>query len=93
MTTTPIAAGPLDVTVRRLPCDEACPKCGSKDIYRRFIAKGKEVPYEDYDKCASKYGTGQCHHWTATRDHLHNHCRCCQFDWQSLPIRRKKRGG
>lgn len=84
-----IAQGPVDVIVS-LPCDEPCPKCGSKDIHRHFIAKGSRVPHEGYDKCASRYGTGQCHYWTATRDHLHNHCRCCQFAWQSLPIKRKK---
>jgi len=69
------------------PCNEPCPKCGSADIARTFIAKGQEVPHEGYDKCASKYGTGQCHTWRATRDHIHHICRCCGYAWQGLPLK------
>jgi hypothetical protein len=90
MSTAPIAQGPVDVNVR--PCDEPCKKCGATDIYRRFIAKGGEVPHEGYDKCASKYGAGQGYSWTATRDHLNHHCRCCGFAWQTLPMKKRKAG-
>lgn len=70
------------------PCDEPCPKCGNADISRIFIPKGETVPHEGYDKCSSKFGTGQCHSWQATRDHIHNTCRCCGFRWQVLPMKR-----
>lgn len=90
MSTAPIAQGPVDVNVR--PCDEPCEKCGATDIYRRFIAKGGEVPHEGYDRCASKYGTGQCHSWKATRDHVNHHCRCCGFVWQTPPMKKRKAG-
>ena len=73
-----------------LPCDEPCPKCGSSDILRRFLERGADVPYEGYDKCRSKYATGQCHCWRATRDHIHQHCRCCQFSWQTLPLKKSR---
>jgi hypothetical protein len=83
--------GAVALDCRVMPCVEPCSKCGSGDIYRRFIAKGGEVPHEGYDRCASKYGTGECHSWTATRDHLHHHCRCCGFVWQTPPMPMTKR--
>lgn len=72
------------------PCQIPCEKCGSDDVRRKFIAKGERVPYEDYDKCKSKYGTGQCRSWSATRDHIHNHCNTCQYTWQTLPMKKRK---
>lgn len=81
---------PLSSDAQVSPCNEPCHKCGSVDIGRRFIPKGGEVPSEGYDRCSSKYGTGQGHHWTATRDHIHHHCRCCQFEWQGPPLKKRK---
>lgn len=74
------------------PCNEPCSKCGSTDIARTFIAKGQAVPHEGYDKCASKYGAGQCHTWRATRDHIHHICKCCGFTWQGLPLKGGRHG-
>ncbi len=44
MNETHIAQWIVGVIVK--PCKEYCPKCGSDDVYRRFIAKGEAVPYE-----------------------------------------------
>lgn len=72
------------------PCDEPCGKCGSADISRRFFAKGDAMKTNTYDKRPSKYAGGQCYSWLATKDHLHNHCRCCGYEWQRLPMAKRK---
>ena len=73
--------------MRPLPCDEPCPKCGARDIIRRFIGKGDLVAHDGFGKCKNKYASEQGYTWIATRDHIHHHCRTCQFSWQSMPLK------
>ena len=54
-----------------------CPKCGSEDINTTFH------PATDCTKC------NDCHEYLSltkrcpggTEEHLHRHCRGCQFSW------------
>jgi hypothetical protein len=73
-----------------LPCNLPCPKCGSDDVHRLFYVKGADVPSKSYDRCGNKYASGMGHRFTAYREHLAHHCRCCQHDWQTLPLKKKK---
>lgn len=73
------------------PCDWSCPKCGSSDISRKFNKAGNfwsnidkisyEERYEDDLVVASEWVT------TAKKDLIHHHCRCCQYFWNTLPLK------
>lgn len=63
----------------------SCPKCTSTDLLVTFTAKGKVLDafgrreVEDEFVTSSQYDF----YWTyrAAKDHLHKHCRVCQFNW------------
>jgi hypothetical protein len=74
-----------------LPCNLPCPKCGSVDVGRLFYAKGDQVPSKGYDRCGNRYASGQSHYFRAFSEHLAHHCRCCQHDWQTLPLKKRKK--
>ena len=88
MNETLIAQWIVGVNVK--PCKEYCTKCGSDDVYRRFIAKGEAVPYKGSGNYDSKFRVWERYNWRASRDHLHHYCRCCGFAWQGLPLKRHK---
>jgi predicted RNA-binding Zn-ribbon protein involved in translation (DUF1610 family) len=69
------------------PCNAACPKCGSADIYRQFYAKGKRIDNEEYDVPPCDWTTGQCYAYKASRDLIKHHCRCCEHDFVTKPLK------
>lgn len=73
------------------PCDMPCEKCGHTDIHRVFRAKGDRWRVDEYGMARNRYASAQTYIATAHRDHLTNHCRCCGYDWQTLPLRKPKR--
>jgi hypothetical protein len=69
------------------PCDLPCPKCGSTDVLRSFWAKDERRQAREYDKqTMGKYARVSCWGAEASRDHIVHHCRCCQYEWQTLPM-------
>ena len=83
--TTPIAAE-KDVA----PCEAPCPKCGNADIVRNFFARGDEVKAKEYNERPHEWTVGQCWRYTADRDHIRNHCRCCHYEWNLKPLAKPK---
>lgn len=78
------------VASSRKPTEVPCPKCGSAEIARRFHAKGETLKSFTYGKRPNEFTTGLgTHTWTAQRDHIHNHCRGCQYEWATLPLNGK----
>ncbi|MDR8750728.1 hypothetical protein FEP95_04802 [Burkholderia multivorans] len=73
------------------PCEIPCPKCGSSDIMRNFWPAGERRDARNYDKqTMGKYATVSCWNAIANRDHIVHLCRCCQFVWQTLPMRNRR---
>jgi hypothetical protein len=79
------------------PCELPCEKCGSLDVNRQFYAKGSNAQAPSYGTIKNKFFHNPCntHHNQATADHIHHHCRCCQYAWATRPIKRiaKPRAG
>jgi hypothetical protein len=69
------------------PCDLPCPKCGSADVLRSFWAKDERRQAREYGATSRKWRRVIAWNEYATRDHLVHHCRCCQYEWQTLPMR------
>lgn len=89
-TSTMTAGGsPLGRGVR--PCDLPCEKCGSDDLYRRFVANAQRMDNKKYGKPPSRYSRGHGHAYYATRDHLTHVCRCCGYQWQTLPMSKPRK--
>lgn len=65
-----------------------CIKCGSMDIFRQFRPKGSEYERDDMD-AKNPYAREDRDAWECMhvkRDHISHHCRCCQYEWLSLPL-------
>jgi FtsZ-binding cell division protein ZapB len=71
-----------------LPCNEPCAKCRSNDIYRKFYAIGDiretEFSCKRVPKFADKISSFR---FRATEDHIIHHCRCCQYTWETEPLK------
>lgn len=74
-----------------LPCNFPCEKCGSTDIARAFRPSGDKWKVEIYGKAASKYAYADAYVATCSRDHINHRCRCCQHEWQTLPMKKQKK--
>ena len=70
------------------PCELPCPKCGSLDVNREFLIKGREssVGLSD-DKKNNKFIKTE--RWTqrVLQDCITNHCRCCHYEWECEPMK------
>ena len=73
------------------PCDIPCPKCGNADIMRAYLARGSRFKSVEYDRAGNKYAHAVGWSSTSERDHIHNHCRCCQYTWQTLPMPKRRK--
>lgn len=62
------------------PSEETCCKCGSSDINRRFHTNGDEI------RGRSDFGKYDGFYWFSVCDHIHHHCRTCQYSWDGLPL-------
>jgi hypothetical protein len=72
------------------PCDLPCPKCGSADIHRRFWPKDERRQAKGYgERNMGPYVRVECWNAAASRDHIVHHCRCCQYEWSTLPLAKK----
>lgn len=72
------------------PCDLPCPKCGSADVLRRFWPKGERRQAKEYGVPSMRWTRVVAWNEYANRDHLVHHCRCCQHEWQTLPMKAEK---
>ncbi|MEZ7525921.1 hypothetical protein [Burkholderia vietnamiensis] len=73
------------------PCEIPCPKCGSEDIMRNFWRAGERRQALEYDKqTMGKYASVTSWYAIADRDHIGHLCRCCQFVWQTLPMKKRR---
>lgn len=70
------------------PCDEPCPTCGSVDIHRQYRRREStwQCEFGGYKSRYARLSPVTSYIMYATRDHLENHCRTCQRDWQVLPL-------
>lgn len=64
------------------PCDEVCPKCGTKDVLRRYVPEGEYWTRDvltDPKLARERKSVEICYHVRA--ELIHHHCRVCQFAW------------
>jgi hypothetical protein len=73
------------------PCDLPCTKCGSTEVSRSFWPKDHRRQAREYGECSSKWTHVIGWNEYATREHLVHHCRCCHYEWQTLPMRAPKK--
>jgi hypothetical protein len=72
------------------PCEILCPKCGSSDIYREFLARGEidSLTYGERDRARENKFISLA--WggesNAKKDCITHHCRCCQYEWETEPM-------
>jgi len=79
------------MTDQTKPCDFPCPKCGSADVLRSFWAKDGRRQAKEYGQRSSKWTRVIAWNEYATRDHIVHHCRCCHYEWPTLPLRPAKK--
>jgi hypothetical protein len=59
---------------------------------RRFWPKGERRQAKAYDeRNMGPYVRVECWNAVAQRDHISHHCRICQYEWQTLPMKAEKR--
>ena len=54
-----------------------CEKCGSDDVLTRWHGEGFYHSSRNHTACWSKFDLGGA----GEHEHLHYHCRTCQFEW------------
>ncbi len=70
------------------PCEATCPKCGSADVWRTYRAKGLKWDLKRWVECKHKYFHEAGWEAYASSEHIHHHCRTCQYEWQTSPMRK-----
>jgi hypothetical protein len=66
------------MTAASAPGWPRCEKCGGDDVQCRWHGEGAYDPSRRHAPCWGDYGrTGG----KPAEEHLHYHCRRCQFDW------------
>lgn len=77
--------------MKKKPCELTCPKCGSSDNSLKFFAKGFFLHSYDNDRKQkeTKYMKSDQHGYIAKQDCLLHHCRCCEYEWETEPLRKK----
>jgi hypothetical protein len=75
------------------PCDSTCPKCGSGDIVRELRRAGETVRrFIGEDGPSWLTGTKwvkekQYHGEVFAQECIEHHCRGCQYEWCTAPLR------
>lgn len=82
-------AGPVEHPV--MPCNMGCDKCGSNDVYRRFVPKGNVLDNRKYYESPSRFADPHGYTSVAFREHIMHLCRCCGHAWETLPLPKKRR--
>jgi len=63
-----------------------CKKCGSSDILTRYIEQGQLIDSSSRRNVENEYISGSeyifYYKLTAKKEHLHKHCRNCQYNWR-----------
>lgn len=73
------------------PCEIPCPKCGHAEVRRVFRARYSKFNCEKYGVTGNNYACALAHVAEVNRDHIDNYCHCCQYRWQTLPMRKPKK--
>ena len=74
-----------------LPCNQLCPKCGSDDVSLHYHARNSHRNAPNREKVRNKYAYLEAFDLVSLRDHIDNNCRRCFYNWQSLPLPKKKK--
>jgi hypothetical protein len=72
--------------MKKKPCKLPCPKCGSDDINREFLRKGKDriiYSIDDEKERKNEFITRERYTIYVKKDCITHHCRCCQYEWES----------
>lgn len=75
-----------------LPCNYACPKCGSSDAHRRYFRKGFDTsgigPYPTEDEVGKSEFVNRKERWyqPALKECIVHTCRCCGYSWDTAPL-------
>ncbi len=63
-----------------------CKKCKSEDIVTRFVDKGTLIDSSSLRKVSTEFISSSeydlFYKLTAGKEHLHKHCRNCQYSWR-----------
>ena len=68
----------------------SCEKCGSDEVLTRWHGKGAYHESRYPQPCHGDYGPSR---GKPKGEHLHYHCRNCQFDWTGPVLSRSLRVG
>lgn len=64
------------------PAEEPCPKCASKDIYRKWTPKNAKLDVRFSEDYPAGFAKLDRNFWiVSTKEHIKHHCRCCQYEW------------
>ena len=68
------------------PCSLPCPKCGNKDINRRF--RSKRETWDDYKppRRENEFVAVDTYVTRAKKDCIQHKCRCCGWVWETAPL-------
>lgn len=86
----PLSAGNVPARRHLVPCDQPCPKCGSRDIYGRFYRRDEEVEVPLLKEPPS-WAVCINYRSVAPRDLIACHCRWCQYDFSQKPLPKPRR--
>lgn len=63
-----------------------CAKCSEKDIVTKFIESGELIDSSSKKSVKNEFVSSSEYDFyfklTAKKDHLHRHCRNCQYSWR-----------
>lgn len=73
------------------PCELPCEKCGNTDVGRQFHKAGETLRAKEYGRAGNRFASAET--WCARvfRDHIAHHCRCCHYEWQTLPMKKPRK--
>lgn len=66
--------------------DNVCVKCSSDDLQVRYIPARKLINHSGRQRVETEFVTSDQYDFfwklTAAKEHLHKHCRNCQYAWR-----------
>ena len=73
--------------------DNSCVKCGSKELNTSYIKNGEHITSSSAKEIETEFLTSSESSYyysiTAKKEHLHKHCRNCQYSWNEQVLQAK----
>ena len=73
--------------------DNSCLKCGSKELNTRYVKSGEHITSSSAKEIETEFLTSSESSYyysvTSKKEHLHRHCRNCQYDWNEQVLQAK----